>query len=147
MSTPNRYNIRVYAIIVNANGEVLLSDECRNNYSFTKFPGGGLHLGEGLSDCLKRELKEELDIEAEIGDLFYVNNFFQTSAFRETDQLISFYYRVTDYFGEISVSNHTIPLTEEGEMFRWVSLSKLSAELMTFPIDKVVAKTLMNSEI
>ena len=69
MSNPTNYNLRVYAIIMNSKGEILISDECRNGYSFTKLPGGGLQLGEGLSDCLKRELKEELNIDAEIGEL------------------------------------------------------------------------------
>lgn len=147
MSTPTNYNLRVYAIIMNSKGEFLISDECRNGYSFTKFPGGGLELGEGLSDCLKRELKEELNIDAEIGELFYVNDFFQKSAFRDTDQLISFYFSVYDYSGKIEVSNHTVPLTEEGEKLRWVPMDQLSESMMTFPIDKVVVRTLLEIEI
>ena len=138
----NRYNIRVYGIIMNAKGDVLVADECRNGVSFTKFPGGGLEWGEGLSDCLKRELREELGIEAEIGELFYVNDFFQRSAFRETDQLISFYYGVFGYKGQIATSTHAVPLTEEGEKFRWVPMKKLKPEMMTYPVDKVVAEQL-----
>lgn len=120
----------------------MISDERRNGVSFTKFPGGGLEKGEGLADCLKRELMEELEIDATIGELFYVNEFYQQSAFRESDQLISFYYEVTDYSGEISVSNHEVPLKEEGEKFRWVSIEELNAEMMTFPIDKIVTNKL-----
>lgn len=135
---PTRYNLRVYAIILNYNGDVLISDERRNGVSFTKFPGGGLEFGEGLSDGLKRELKEELGIGAEVSELFYVNDFFQQSAFRKSDQLISFYYEVKEYSGEISVTNHDVPLIEEGEKFRWIPISELNVDLMTFPIDKVV---------
>ncbi len=142
MSAINRYNLRVYGIIINAKGDVLVSDERRNGVSFTKFPGGGLEMGEGLADCLQRELKEELGIEAEIGALFYVNDFFQLSAFRDTDQLISFYYSVHAYQGEISTSDHAVPLTDEGEKFRWVPMKKLKPEMMTYPIDKVVAQQL-----
>lgn len=142
MSITKRFNLRVYAIIRNGTGEVLISDERRNGVSFTKFPGGGLEKGEGLADCLKRELMEELEIDATIGELFYVNEFYQQSAFRESDQLISFYYEVTDYSGEISVSNHEVPLKEEGEKFRWVSIEELNAEMMTFPIDKIVTNKL-----
>ena len=137
-----RYNLRVYGIIMNAKGDVLVADERRNGVSFTKFPGGGLEWGEGLADCLKRELHEELGIEAEIGELFYVNDFFQPSAFRENDQLISFYYGVYSFKGEIATSNHVVPLTEEGEKFRWVAMKKLKAEIMTYPVDKVVAQQL-----
>lgn len=142
MSTEKRFNLRVYGIIKNSAGQVLISDECRNGNSFTKFPGGGLEFGEGLTDCLKRELKEELSIEAVIGDLFYVNDFYQQSAFRKSDQLISFYYEVSEYSGSISTSDHAVPVTEEGEKFRWVSVDELNAEMMTFPIDKVVVEKL-----
>lgn len=147
MSKVNKYNLRVYAIIMNASGEILIADERRNGVSFTKFPGGGLEFGEGLVDCLKRELQEELNIDAEIGDLFYVNDFFQPSAFRETDQLISFYYGVHEYSGKIEVTNHAIPLTEEGEKFRWVPMDQLSESMMTFPVDKFFVKTLLDIEI
>jgi len=58
-----RYNLRVYALIINDNNEVLVSDERRHGRSFTKFPGGGLEWGEGLKDGLVRELSEELAAE------------------------------------------------------------------------------------
>lgn len=146
MSEVKRYNLRVYGIIRNANGEVLISDECRNGHSFTKFPGGGLEFGEGLSDCLKRELSEELNIEARIGELFYVNDFYQQSAFRTSDQLVSFYFEVKEYSGEINVSSHEVPVTSEGEKFRWVKIEEISPEMMTFPIDKVVVGNLIKTD-
>ncbi|MDG1331424.1 MAG: NUDIX hydrolase [Crocinitomicaceae bacterium] len=142
MSIEKHFNLRVYGIIKNSEGEILISDECRNHYSFTKFPGGGLEAGEGIADCLKRELKEELDIDATIGDLFYVNDFHQESAFRKTDQLISFYFEVSEYSGVITTLQHTVPVTEEVEKFRWVRIEDLSEEMMTFPIDKIVVQKL-----
>ena len=71
-----KFNLRVYGLILNEKEEILLMDECRNGVAFTKFPGGGLEFGEGTKDCLVRELKEELLSDFEIGDLFYVNDFF-----------------------------------------------------------------------
>ena len=137
-------NIRVYGIILNDKNQVLLSDEFRFGRQFTKFPGGGLEWGEGTKDCLKRELFEEMKLEAEIGDLFYVNDFMQISAFREDDQLFSFYYFVEQIESErIITGPQALTLTEEGERFRWVQLSDLSPETVTFPVDKIVAEMLI----
>ena len=137
------YNLRVYGIIINSNNEVLVSDERRYGVSMTKFPGGGLNWGEGHKETLVREIKEEMNLDAEIGEFFYVNDFFQSSAYREEDQLFSFYYRVSKIdFDAIPISNHSYPLTEEGEKFRWVSISGLNEDMFTFPIDKKVGSLL-----
>ena len=106
------FNIRVYAIILNDKDEVLLSDERRNGFSFTKFPGGGLDWGEGVADCLVREMREELDLDVQLGELFYVNDFFQLSRFHTDNQLISFYYYIDEIDHEaIPATEHAYPLT------------------------------------
>lgn len=137
------FNIRVYAIILNDQDEVLLSDERRNGFSFTKFPGGGLEWGEGVADCLVRELKEELHLDVKLGELFYVNDFFQLSKFHTDNQLISFYYHVDNIdHAAIPATEHTFPLTVESEKFRWVKRSELKIEELTFPVDRIVAEKL-----
>src|SRR5947208_16230579 len=89
-----RFNIRVYAILINEDRQVLVSDEyIRGNY-YTKFPGGGLEYGEGTRDCLKREFMEEMDLRVEIGAHLYTTDFFQISAFNPGHQIISIYYFV-----------------------------------------------------
>jgi 8-oxo-dGTP diphosphatase len=145
MST-NRFNIRVYGLLINRNSEILLSDEYRNGTSFTKFPGGGLEFGEGLHEAVIREFQEELGIHISVEKLFYVNEFFQPSAFSKQDQLLSFYYLVkTHELDNIPIENHTFPLTSEGEKFRWVPIQNLNMEQITFPIDKVVGTLLKKS--
>ena len=44
------------------NKQVLVSDEHIRGSYYTKFPGGGLELGEGTRDCLKREFMEEMGL-------------------------------------------------------------------------------------
>ena len=133
----NQFNIRVYGIIINEKDEVLIADEKRHGFAFTKFPGGGLEWGEGTKDCIRRELQEELGLEAEIGSLFYVNDCFQQSRFHKEHQLISFYYRISKIdLEKIPVSEHDVPLKEEGEAFRWVGIEELGEEMLTFPVDK-----------
>jgi len=137
-----RFNIRVYGILINSNKEVLLSDESRYGTSFTKFPGGGLNWGEGTKKCLQREFLEELNVEIEVGEPFYLTDFFQESAFNQNDQLLSFYYFVTlkspNTIDELQLEGHH----DDGESFRWKALDQLSEDNVTFPIDKLVAEKL-----
>ena len=72
-----QFNIRVYGLLINDEQQILLSDEYRNGFAFTKFPGGGLVFGEGFSEALKREFLEEIGITIEVGELFYFNDFYQ----------------------------------------------------------------------
>jgi 8-oxo-dGTP pyrophosphatase MutT (NUDIX family) len=137
------FNIRVYGLLVNDLGQVLVSDECRNGYSFTKFPGGGLEFGEGFKEALKREFIEELNISVDVGDLFYFNDFFQESAFNPKHQIHSFYYKVSAKEWElIETDKHNVPLREEGEKHRWIAIDQLEINHFTFPIDKLVAEIL-----
>ena len=147
---PN-FNIRVYGILINEKKQVLVADEHIRGGFYTKFPGGGLEFGEGTRDCLKRELKEELGIEAEIGDHIYTTDYFQLSAFRPDDQIISIYYFAKP-LEDLKVPLRNKPFdfdeklmeiynnTGETETFRLIDWEKFSAEIVTLPIDKIVAK-------
>ena len=95
---------------------------------------------------VKEVVKEELQIEIEVGELVYFNDFHQVSAFNPQQQLFSFYYFV--HFNDwrsIEVNKHTIPLTEDGEKHRWMHLSEISAASFNFLIDKIVAEKLKES--
>lgn len=144
MSRP--FNVRVYGILINQNNEVLLSDENRLGKQFTKFPGGGLEFGEGTKDCLKREFLEELQIEVEVKDLFYLTDYFQVSAFDENEQLISIYYFVSAKDAQnIQTKIQTLDFENgEQEVHRWKSITALTTEDLTFPVDKLVVEKLKN---
>ncbi|HEV3251770.1 MAG TPA: NUDIX domain-containing protein [Puia sp.] len=147
------FNIRVYGILLDQNKHVLVSDEfIRGNY-YTKFPGGGLELGEGTRDCLKREFKEEMDLEVGIGDHIYTTDFFQMSAFNPEHQIISIYY-FAKALGPITSPLRSRPFdfderemnlyraTGETETFRFIDWEDFSENSVTLPIDKVVARIL-----
>lgn len=144
MSRP--FNVRVYGILINQNNEVLLSDENRLGKQFTKFPGGGLEFGEGTKDCLKREFLEELQIEVEVKDLLYLTDYFQVSAFDENEQLISIYYFVSAKDTQnIQTKIQTLDFENgEQEVHRWKSITALTTEDLTFPVDKLVVEKLKN---
>ena len=134
-------NVRVYGILVNNNQQILLSDETIRGNFYTKFPGGGLEIGEGTRDCLKREFKEEMDLKVEVLDHFYTTDFYQQSAFNPDHQIISVYYHVstvdTINLDKINSQENT------PEIFRFVDLSGFSIEDLSLPIDKKVAELLI----
>ena len=151
-----RFNIRVYGILINDKKQVLVADEYVRGGLYTKFPGGGLEFGEGTRDCLKRELKEELGIEAAIGDHVYTTDYFQMSAFRPDDQIISIYY-FAKHLEELKVpirekqfdfdenQMEIYKNTGETETFRWIDWNDFSEETVTLPIDKIVARMVKNN--
>ena len=146
-----KYNIRVYGILLNENNQVLVSDEHELGIDMTKFPGGGLEIGEGLHDALKREWMEELNAEIEIVRHFYTTDFFITSAFHKEQQLISVYYLI-ELVGEISfrISTKTFDFEkgkESSQSLRWLSIKEMSENDFTFPIDKKVAMLIKNELI
>ncbi len=147
------FTIRVYGILMNENKQVLVSDEyIRGNY-YTKFPGGGLELGEGTRDCLKREFKEEMDLEIEVGEHIYTTDYYQVSAFNPDHQIISIYY-FAKALGPITapLRSSTFDFDEkqlevynktgETETFRFVNWEDFGPDAVTLPIDKIVANIL-----
>ncbi len=147
----NLFNVRVYGLLINDKKQVLVSDELIRGGYYTKFPGGGLEFGEGTRDCLKREFKEEVDIDVEIGDHLYTTDYFQVSAFNPAHQIISIYY-IVKALEEIKAPIREKPFdfdekqmavyekTGTTETFRLIDWNEFSEETVTLPIDKIVAK-------
>ena len=142
----SHFNLRVYGLLFNLRDEVLVSIELRKGLHMIKFPGGGLEWGEGLSETLRREWKEELNLAIQVDDLFYVNDFFQPSQFNPKDQLFSFYYRLScAEWLEIPTVGKDFDMLEEGERVTWVKLKDLDQIKFTFPIDRLVAKRIVDT--
>lgn len=142
------FNVRVYGILINDAGEVLISDEQEYGMRFTKFPGGGLEFGEGLTDGLKREFVEECNINVDVISHFYTTDFFVKSAFNDS-QIISVYYMVKSS-DPINFAIKTVVFDFDGEgdvlqAFRWVKLTDLGPDDFVFPTDKHVVELLINT--
>ena len=143
--------LRVYGILKDNKNRVLVSDEFIRGDYFTKFPGGGLEIGEGTRDCLKREFKEETNLDVTIGEHIYTTDYYQVSAFNKNHQIISVYYwahaeetvsletktKLFDFTPE-----QTADKTASCEVNRWVSWDELTEETVSLPIDKIVVKML-----
>ena len=64
-----RERIVVTAAVVEQDGSFLLTRRLDGTHlaGHWEFPGGKLHAGESLGECLAREIREELDAEVEVG--------------------------------------------------------------------------------
>lgn len=105
----------VAVAIIEKNGKILIAkrvgkDSWGPNWSFL---GGKVDGCETLHECLQRELQEELNIQAEIGDYFGTNCFYLGDK-----QYVLHAFKVNHFTGEIKL-NH------EHTDFAWVSPKEL----------------------
>ncbi len=139
----DRFNIRVYGLCIK-NEQILMVNEVMNGFEFTKFPGGGLEFGEGLHQGLQREIEEELGLKAIILEHFYTTDFFQRSAFKQNEQLLSVYYIIDlpdcPPFEDFPIVNYQ---SDQHRLnFFWRPLKSVHYEEVTFPIDKLIIEKL-----
>lgn len=105
----------VVAGVIEKNGSVLICQrKAGSRYSLKwEFPGGKVERGEELRDALARELREELAIEARIGDLIAEHEVQYPN--RATIRL--HFFHVTEFTGE--------PQNLEFEQIQWSQRAKL----------------------
>ena len=95
-----RVNVR--GVIVNDKGELFCQRLTARNSDGRDFwctPGGGLDLGEEITDGLKREMIEETGISPEIGSLLFIQQFAESgenSAHGPNEQL-EFFFHITNW--------------------------------------------------
>ena len=152
--TINRFTIRVYGILFDEHRRILVSDEFIRGDYFTKFPGGGLEIGEGTRDCLKREFKEETGLDVVVDEHIYTTDYFQQSAFNPNDQIISIYYFVeAEGLNDLQVKTKVFDFElhqvsdpkGQSEVLRWIEWQYLNEDAVSLPIDKIVVRMLKDS--
>lgn len=137
MSQP--FNVRIYGLLMH-NNRLLLIEEPFAGQLITKFPGGGLELGEGTLDCLKREFREELNLEVEIESHFYTQDFYLQSRFDPNEQILMIYYKVVCK----SIENMK-KLDQDIQKIIWKDLHLLSPQDVTLQTDKLVVNLFLES--
>ena len=137
------FNVRVYGLLINEDNQILISDEQSGERIFSKFPGGGVEIGEGLIDALKREFMEECNAEIEVLSHFYTTDFYEQSSFNDS-QIISIYYMVRELNPLQLIFKTTAFDFEAGNLqsFRWVDLDLLHPDDVTFKTEKTVVELL-----
>lgn len=126
----DKINIRVYALCIKDHQILALHEEYAGDF-LIKLPGGGLEFGEGTLECLKREFREELNLEIKVIEHFYTQDDFLVSRFRDNEQLLTIY-----YLAEILNEEDLLILDPCIEKTEWFSLE--GENPFPLPIDRRV---------
>lgn len=113
----------VTAAVIIQNGQFLLAQRPQRGLlgGMWEFPGGKCLENESLEACLKREIREELNLGIEVEQAFGVYRHAYT------------HYRVTLHAFLCSIPNGNQPSSMEGQALRWVQRQ----ELDHFPMGKI----------
>jgi 8-oxo-dGTP diphosphatase len=127
--------VKVTAAILVKDNKIIIAkrgpdDRLANKW---EFPGGKIEIHETPEQCLKREMKEEFDIDVSVGE------YLGSSIFHYDHISIELMaYRTYWENGEIDLKDH--------DDFKWISLEQLS-EFDFAPADLVFVEKLKNGEI
>ena len=107
--------VAVVAAVVTHSGKILIGQRKRNNWHGLKweFPGGKVEPGEEPAIALARELREELGIQAQIGDMMQSYQY----SYNERPPIELMFFEVTQFTG--------VPVNYEFEQIVWEEAGKL----------------------
>ena len=108
--------IRVTAAILEKDGKILIAKRKTGDKLFAglwEFPGGKVEEDESPEECMARELKEELDIEVEVGELITSNKHRFPNGIIE---LLA--YRVQHICGNFVLNDH--------DEIKWITIDEIS---------------------
>jgi len=126
------FNIRIYGLLIHEN-KILIIREPFAGKIIDKFPGGGLEFGEGTLQCLKREFMEELNLEIEVLEHIYTQDYFLASRFDPNEQILMIYYKVSAKdMAQLKV------LDKDIQKLIWMDLNKISIHDLSLPTDQIV---------
>ena len=115
MSHENKTIIRCRAIIIN-DGKLLVVKH-KPNSDFYALPGGHLEWGEGVKECMIREIIEELGVRPEPGRLLYVNTFIDKTRMIHSVEFFFEVLNAKDYVNTETLSkSHAHEIAES----RWI---------------------------
>jgi 8-oxo-dGTP diphosphatase len=125
--------VSVTAAVIEKDGKVLIARRKRPFMGYSwEFPGGKLEDNETLEECLKREIREELAIEIEVGPLVSLNK----HVLNCQSAIALYAYRARYISGNIELNDH--------EEIKWV----LPEDLIKYDFpdpDRLIAKEVMKA--
>jgi 8-oxo-dGTP diphosphatase len=127
--------VKVTAAILVKDNKIIIAKRGPDDRLASKweFPGGKIEIDETPEKCLKREMKEEFDIDVSVGE------YLGSSIYHYDHISIELMaYRTYWENGEIHLNDH--------DDFKWISLEQL-AEFDFAPADLIFVEKLKNGEI
>ena len=124
-------------IIENERGEILLGKRTDNH--LWGYSGGGMEMGETVEECARRELREEMGIEADELELFMINSGPESHiVYPNGDEIyyLEVIFRCRKYHGEPRLQ------PEELEDLRFFPPEEIDPEMISPPIRPVFRKFL-----
>ncbi len=121
----DRKKIRIrVAVVLRQGDQVLLVRHHKQGMKYWLLPGGGLEIGETIEECARRELKEETQLDIDVGDFLFMNESIPPDHHRH---VVNLYYEGKIIGGELKMGNDEA-LYEVG----FVDIEQIS-ELTFFP--------------
>ena len=133
--TPKRLVVAAALVRRRADDLILMTRRPSGKHlaQFWEFPGGKVEAGEAPDETVRRELREELNIDVEVGDVFAVGHHVYPS--REVILIV---------YDTCLVSGQ--PASMESQEFEWMSTQKI-LKLELPPADKPVTDRLAREQI
>lgn len=128
-----RFNYRVCAVIINDNRLLAMHDE---NSPYYYLPGGRVVLHETAENAVLREVKEELEIDAEIIRPLWVNQgFFTEDVTGEQFHELCIYFLIDVSHTDILKRGDKFRMYERGHVhdYEWLAFERLKNEYL-YPI-------------
>lgn len=126
MAEKQRPKIGIAVYIVNDKNQVLMLHEHRLDSGWTWAPPGGhLEFGEEFLDCVKREAKEESNLDVSDAELWAINNNFNAE---QQTHFVNVDFLAKNYKGEAKIME-----PEKCDNIGWFDLNSLPQPLLFAP--------------
>lgn len=126
------YGLTVRGIIKNDSNEILIvkrHPKSRTDPEMWELPGGKVEKGEHFADALVREIKEETNLDAEVGD--FCEAIQNDYSHKRTVQLMMY---LEDVRGDVEIS-------DEHTEYMWASIEKIKTLNVSTSLKKLLEKT------
>jgi 8-oxo-dGTP diphosphatase len=122
---PTKPLVGVGAVIIRENHILLIKRGKPPAEGYWSIPGGAVELGETLASALCREIKEECNLDIEIGPPVAVLD----SILRDDDKKVLYHYALVDFW--VNSVRGKLVCSSDAQEARWIPLSEVPSLKLT----------------